>query len=151
MKKLIGAIAFLMAGCAATYTPPIQKETAITIPIQGNKADLIGKVKRVLVTEGYQITSSDDASGIVSTAAKNIHLTPEQANCGRTLGIDYLLDNRTSSTVSMGAVVVDNSVTLKATMSATYLPGHVTQGITLTCVSTGKLEQQLLTAIRHAN
>ena len=77
-------------------------------------------------------------------------MNPELADCGTTLGLDYLKDNRTSSKVSYGVLVSENKVTLKATMSATYLPGNASQSITLTCVSRGVLEDQVLKKIAEA-
>ena len=103
-----------------------------------------------LISEGFQITSADDTAGVISTASREIRLNPELADCGTTLGLDYLKDNRTSSKVSYGVLVSENKVTLKATMSATYLPGNASQSITLTCVSRGVLEDQVLKKIAEA-
>jgi hypothetical protein len=96
-----------------------------------------------LVTEGFQITSSDDSAGIVSTAPRDLRVTPEQADCGTTMGIDYLKDNRTATKVGFGVVAEEGKFMIKATIEGNYRPGAVDQNITLTCVSRGVLERAL--------
>jgi hypothetical protein len=112
--------------------------------IPGSQSALMAATKQALVTSGFQITSADEAAGTISTASRAMRLTPAEANCGTTMGIDYLKDNRTSTTVAYGVVVKPNNVHVVATMSGTYLPGNDVQSITLTCVSRGVLENQLL-------
>jgi len=100
--------------------------------------------KRALVTEGYQITSTDEASGIISTAPRDMRMTPSDADCGTTMGIDYLKDNRTSTRVAIGVVVYSTEMEIKATVQGEYKPGSNTQDITLTCVSHGGLERDMI-------
>lgn len=140
----------LLAGCASTYAPPVHNATAISQEIAANPADILRAAKQVLVSDGMQITNSDDGAGVISTAPKEMRLTPKLADCGTTLGLDYLKDNRTSGKVGYGVVVAGHRVTVTASMSATYLPSDVTQSITLTCVSKGVLEANLLAAIAAA-
>ena len=138
------------AGCATTYKQPTTVAPDTSQRIVGNPQALLRAAKQVLVSEGFQITSADETAGVVSTAPRDIRLTPELADCGTTLGLDYLKDNRTSSKLGYGVLVSENKVTLKASMSATYLPGNDSQSITLTCVSRGVLEGQLLDKIAAA-
>jgi len=134
-------------GCAMTYSPPTTIAPNTSQRIMGASSTLFKTTKQVLVLEGFQITNSDESAGVISTAPKEMRLTPELADCGTTLGLDYLKDNRTSSKVGYGALISENKVTIKATMSATYLPANDSQSITLTCVSKGILENQLLNKI----
>ncbi len=149
--KLIKTIAFTtllsLIGCAATYTPPVSITPDMNHNISGSQAALLRAAKQVLVASGFQITNTDDSAGVISTASRDIHLTPELADCGTTMGLDYLKDNRTSSKIGYGVLVSDNQITIKANMSATYLPGNDTQSITLTCISRGILESELLAKI----
>ena len=138
------------AGCAATYKQPLTIAPDTSQSISGTQAVLLRAAKQVLVSEGFQITNADETAGVISTAPRDVRLTPELADCGTTMGLDYLKDNRTSSKVGYGVLVSDNKVTLKANMSATYLPSNDTQSITLTCVSRGVLENQLLAKISSA-
>lgn len=151
MKKLlIIFVVFSFYGCAATYKQPEIAAPDTFLNITGSQLSLLQAAKRVLVSQGFQITNSDDAAGVISTTPKDIRLTPDLADCGTTMGIDYLKDNRTSSKVGYGVVATDNRIILKANLSANYLPGEVTQGITLSCVSRGVLERDMLAMIRAA-
>ena len=147
---ITAASAALLSGCAATYKEPTSTAPDTTQEIKGSAAVLIRATKQVLVSEGFQITNSDDAAGVVSSAPRETRLTPDVADCGTTMGIDYLKDNRTSGKLGYGVLVSDNTVKVKATMSATYLPGDTSQSITLTCVSKGVLERRMLASIASA-
>lgn len=138
------------AGCATTYKQPSTVAPDTSQRIVGSPQVLLRAAKQVLVSEGFQITNADETAGVISTAPREIRLTPELADCGTTLGLDYLKDNRTSSKLGYGVLVSENKVTLKANMSATYLLGNDSQSITLTCVSRGVLEGQLLVKIAEA-
>lgn len=149
MKRIaMGVCAcFVLSGCAATYVAPTARTPDTAIAIPGSQNALMAATKQALVTTGFQITGADDAAGTISTAPRAMHLTPAEANCGTTMGIDYLKDNRTSTMVAYGVVIKPNNVRVVATMSGTYLPGNDVQSITLTCVSRGVLESKLLSQI----
>ena len=142
-------IAFVLVGCAATYKEPVTTGyQPLSAAVPGSKDALMRKARQVLVLEGFQITSADDGAGVVSTAPRNFRITPEMADCGTTMSIDYLKDNRTDTKLGYGVLVSDGRVTIRTTIEAQYKPGRVDQNITLTCVSRGVLEQQLLRQIR---
>jgi hypothetical protein len=147
LTALAAASALLLSACAATYKAPDTTATADTVIVRGSKADILQAAKQALVVDGYQITNSDDSAGIISTAPTDLHVTPGQANCGTTMGIDYLKDKRTATRVSFGIVAGDGSLTVKANIQGEYKPGAVDQNITLTCVSRGVLEQALIAKI----
>lgn len=144
---LIGVVALLTAGCAATYTQPTLVAPLISKSVDATKTEILSAAKKVLVYEGYQITYSDEKSGLISTALRNHRITPEQADCGTTMGIDYLKDNRTSTKVGFNVIADDGKITVKATIEGEYKPGSVDQDITLTCVSRGMLERIILDKI----
>ena len=146
----VAASVVLLSSCAATYKAPDTTATADTVIVTGSKADILQAAKQALVVDGYQITNSDDAAGVISTAPTDLHVTPSQANCGTTMGLDYLKDKRTSTRVSFGIVAADGSLTVKANIQGEYKPGAVDQDITLTCVSRGVLEQALIGKITAA-
>lgn len=151
MKYITLALcAIAVTGCAATYTAPSSQAPVTSQNISGSSTTLLRATKQVLISEGFQITNVDDSAGVISTAPRDMRLTPELADCGTTLGLDYLRDNRTSSKVGYGVIVTDGKVTIRAHMSATYLPGNDSQSITLTCVSKGMLEARLLSNIAAA-
>ncbi|EOZ7462013.1 hypothetical protein ABFP22_003257, partial [Enterobacter hormaechei] len=105
---------------------------------------IIKASKSALISDGYQISSYDDKTGFVSTAPRDLHLSPAQADCGKTMGLDYLKDKRTKTRVSYGVLYETGLVTVKANIEGEYKPGSVSQDITLTCVSHGTLENELL-------
>lgn len=148
MRLFIAAVIALFAtACASTYTEPTTVTPKISSSVQASQSDILIAAKRVLVGDGYQITNSDNSAGIISTALKDQHVTPEQADCGKTMGLDYLKDNRTKTRVGFGVIADDGHITVKSTIEGEYKPGSSTQDITLTCVSRGQLEKQMLSKI----
>jgi hypothetical protein len=151
MRLLIVVIACLwLAACAATYVQPTIVAPRASDVVTASKANVLRAARQVLVAEGYQLTGSDDAAGVVSTAPRNLRVTPEQADCGTTMGIDYLKDKRTATRVGFGVIAEDGKLTVKAIIEGEYKPGAVDQNITLTCVSRGLLERDMLTKIKAA-
>lgn len=141
----------MTAACAATYKQPRITAPITSTQITTSKAELLRAVKQVLVAEGFQITSSDETAGVISTAPRNFRVTPEQADCGTTMGIDYLKDKRTSTRVAFGIIADDSKLIVKANIEGEYKPGAVDQDITLTCVSRGQLERDMLAKITAAS
>ena len=150
MRNLVlsSAACILMSGCAYTYKAPQGNSISPSRVFPGSQEAMMTAAQQALTTSGYQITSVDKSAGIISTAPLNFHLSPVDADCGTTMGLDYLKDNRTSTTVRIGVVVQNGTVRVIGTMSGTYLPSNNVQSITLTCVSRGVLEAQLLDRIQ---
>jgi hypothetical protein len=148
MKLLIlGAVAALLASCAGTYAPPVSANQTASATVAKSKTDILAAVRRVLVANGYQITAFDDGAGIVSTAPHDYKVTPDQADCGTTMGIDYLKDPRTATKVAFGVIASDGHVDVRANIEGEYRIGNSTQDITLTCVSRGTLDQDMVAKI----
>ena len=151
MRTFAIALITLLTGCAATYKPPesIQKNVQRDFP-NVKKSDLMIAVKQVLVTEGFQITISDELSGVISTALRSYKLDPQHADCGTTMGLDYLKDNRTAGKLGWGLVITEGKVSVTPHMEASYLPGNTYQSINMVCASRGVLEHNLLDHISEA-
>jgi len=147
MRIIILAVSALLGSCAATYKQPITVAPQISFSVAASKADLLLSAKRVLVAEGFQITNNDDSAGVISTAPRNLRVTPEQADCGTTMGIDYLKDNRTATRVGFGVIAEEGKLLVRTMIEGDYKPGAVDQNITLTCVSRGSLERDMLAKI----
>lgn len=140
----------LIAGCAATYSAPDAPRSAnVSRKVSASQDQIMKAARQALVLEGYEIVSSDDVSGTLSTAQRNLHFTPAEANCGTTLGIDYLKDKRTDTSVAIGVVALNNMVTVHANVHGQYKPGAVDQNITLTCFSRGAVEATILDRIQE--
>ncbi|HFE7143798.1 MULTISPECIES: hypothetical protein [Klebsiella/Raoultella group] len=147
--KLLFAIALasVVSGCAGTYKAPIAKPSVVSGKTSLSKDVVIKASKTVLISEGYQISSYDDKTGFVSTAPHDMRLSPSQADCGKTMGLDYLKDNRTTTKVAYGVIYEEGLITVKANVEGEYKPGSVVQDMTLSCVSRGTLENDLLSKI----
>lgn len=149
MKTVVLTLTIVLSGCAATYAPPTAPAgTGVRERFAMSRPDLMKIVRRTVVGDGLQILSADDASGTLSTLPQDYRLTPELADCGTTMGIDYLKDNRTSSRVGYGFVIDEGSISVRAVLQSEYKPGAVSQNITLTCVSRGVLERRMLDALK---
>lgn len=149
-KKTIAITALLAtANCAATYKVPEGKNIIAKSKYDTSYNKILKKTKRTLALEGYQISHFDKEDGIIFTSYKNYKLTPRQANCGKTMGLDYLKDKRTKTEVSFNAIINNVNIIIKGTFRGEYKPGGWTgtQNINLTCISKGVLERELLNKI----
>ncbi len=143
-KKIAIAIAAsAVSACAATYRAPESIAQSFSAVHGSSKSAVLVAAKTELVAAGYQITYGDEAAGVISTALKDVRLAPLDADCGTTMGLDYLKDNRTSTRVSYGVTVDESRIQITTTVQGDYRPGAVDQNITLSCVSRGALEQSL--------
>ena len=152
MKKFLSLLtlvaAFGLSACAATYKAPETKVAAnVSSQIIGSPQDTLNRVKQVLLLDGYQIQSYDNDALIVSTSFKNKRITPTDANCGTTLGLDYLKDKRTDTSVAINVLIVGTTITVTANIHGAYKPGSADQNITLSCVSKGAIERSILAKI----
>lgn len=150
MKKILGVafVALSLMGCAATYQAPVTLNQSVTEPVTATKAQLFSAAQRALAINGEQIMSANADAGVISTAARDFRLTPLMADCGKTMGLDYLKDNRTSTKVAYNILINDNSLEVRSTLQGDYKVGDVSQNITLTCVSRGVLEQEMVRKIK---
>ncbi len=148
---LCTVLSLVLTGCAATYTPPVTTgSNLITGVVQANKYEVIVATQKVLAVRGDQVQNINESLGIISTQPKAIKLTPDMADCGKTMGLDYLKDNRTSSKIHFNIMVDNNKISIKGIPTAEYKVGAIDQDMTLTCVSKGVLEQRLLSEIKQS-
>ena len=150
MKKVLGVslLAFGLTACATTYKAPMTLNQSASEQVSGTKEQIFKAAQRALAINGEQIMSANSDSGVISTAARDLRLTPLLADCGTTMGIDYLKDNRTSTKVAYNILIDNGSLDVRTTLQGDYKVGDVTQNITLTCVSRGVLEQQMIQKIK---
>ncbi len=144
-------ISATLAGCTVNYKPPITTYAPTAIPIAKTKTELLATAKRTLVSEGWQITTADADAGVLTTQLRTLRLTPADADCGTTMGIDYLKDNRTTSKVGVNILIDDGHLMVKSIIESEYRPGDVTQDMALTCVSRGTIERKVANAIISAS
>lgn len=146
---LILPIITFIAGCAMTYEKPVTIEKTVSSENALGKVHALEKAKRVLLLNGFQIQSYDDNSGIISSSYKDMRLSPNDADCGTTMGLDYLEDNRTSTQVALNVLVDNKSIIVKSMIRGEYKPGgeSAVQNITLSCKSKGVIENKILKQI----
>ncbi|MDQ9009039.1 hypothetical protein RFI36_04660 [Acinetobacter gerneri] len=150
MKKILFALVVgsSLVGCATTYKAPVTLNQSASEQVSASKDQILKAAQRALAINGEQIMSANADAGVISTAARDYRLTPDLADCGTTMGIDYLKDNRTSTKVAYNILIADNSLDVRTTLQGDYKVGDVTQNITLTCVSRGVLEQKMIQKIK---
>ncbi|CAM0567008.1 MULTISPECIES: hypothetical protein [Acinetobacter] len=150
MKKILFALVVgsSLVGCATTYKAPVTLNQSASEQVSATKDQIFKAAQRAVAINGEQIMSANADAGVISTAARDYRLTPDLADCGTTMGIDYLKDNRTSTKVAYNILIADNSLDVRTTLQGDYKVGDVTQNITLTCVSRGVLEQKMIQKIK---
>lgn len=148
MKKLlILPLALTLSSCAFNYKAPIGESKSAKSSIS---RDMFSKSKRTLVLNGYKLNLADKQEGLLATNYKVLDVKPEHADCGKTMGLDYLKDNRTKTEIAFTIELQNKTIEVKSDIRAEYRPsgiGGTAQGINLTCISKGVLERKLLNKI----
>jgi len=144
MKKILFLLVLIAGGCAMTYAPPVTISPVVASQVS-DKAATMTRAKRALIERGERIEHIDD--DVIVTSMRNKKLTPAEADCGKTMGLDYLKDARTKTQLGYTVSVSGENLIVQANIQGEYKPGAVDQNITLTCVSRGVLEDDLLSAI----
>lgn len=143
-------VIMMLAGCAATYQAPEGRANLVTRSVRAPVNVVVRAAQRVLIEEGYQVTSASEEAGTVSTAPRDLRVGPERADCGTTMGLDYLKDNRTRTRVAYGITVGGGQLTVRAIVQGEYKIGRFDQDITLSCLSRGALEEEMAAKILAA-
>jgi hypothetical protein len=134
-----------VSSCAMTYKKPSTKAQAYTFQTS-SVSETLERVKFLLLKDGYSISSS--GVDFISTTTKPVKLTPLDADCGTTMGIDYLKDNRTVTKVSISVFKNSKSeLEIKANITGEYLTSNTSQSVSMSCVSKGTLEKNMISSI----
>jgi hypothetical protein len=139
--------AAVVSACATTYQEPTTIAKQKNSNVDASKEHILESAKQVFVSEGYQITNADIDIGIVSTSLRDIRLTPDQADCGTTMGIDSLKDKRTATRAGYNVIAEDGKINIFAIIEGEDMTGVVDQEKKLTCISRGTLEDEMLSKI----
>lgn len=147
-KILIFATVFLLIGCAMTYAPPTFAPKDFVKEVPMSKEEILKRAKQSLVLEGYQIQIIDENAGIITTSFRQKKLTENECDCGTTMGLPYIKDNRTVTNVALSVIADGKQLRIKASITGEYLKAvDVVQSITFDCVSTGLIEKRLFEKI----
>lgn len=141
----------LLSGCAVPkYLPPDTPNQSASASVQGSKAQILDAAVKALVQNGYQITTVDNASGLISTAPQTMHVTREQADCGTVKGMlasgDPLTYPQPRTRVSFNMLIADNHIEVRSRIDDRLDTPSGERN--LTCVSRGVLEQEMLKEIK---
>lgn len=151
MKNLITLSSIvLLSACSATYQQPLTVEPLTKANHNKTPSLLLNSAKKQLLLDGYQIQVIDNEAGIISTSSKTLKLSPTEADCGQTMGLDYLKDKRTKTDIAINIIISKSEIIIKSNIQGEYKPGAVEQNITLSCVSKGKVENDLLNKLLKA-
>lgn len=146
MKSFIVLLALLgLSACNTAYKKPVESVKTYSVKVN-NPATAIEGIRKSLILDGYSIESSSEAH--ISTSHRLSDLSVMDADCGTTMGIDYLKDSRTQEYVSVGVLVEESLITVKTNIYAEYLPGDSMHGKKMNCVSRGLLETRLLEQVK---
>lgn len=133
-----------ISGCATTYSGPNHKQQSYERTVKDPDV-AINSLKKYLASKGYTITSS--GKEVISTAPKNVSLSHFDADCGKTMGLDYLKDARTSTTASINIYADGDTIKVVTDINAKYLTGNMFQSKTMHCVSRGTIERRVLSQL----
>jgi hypothetical protein len=153
VRLFIPIVAFLLvSACAApTYLRPDVPNQSASASVQGSKAQILDAAVKTLVQDGYQITAVDNASGLVSTASQAMHVTPDQADCGKVKGLlasgDPLTYPQPKTRVAFNILAEDNHIEVRSKIDD-RIDGEGGVPNDLTCISRGVLDQEMLNEIK---
>lgn len=146
----IGSFLLVSACAVPTYVRPDTPNQSASAFVHGSKTQILDAAVKTLVQNGYQITAVDNASGLISTAPQAMHVTPEQADCGKVKGLlasgDPLTYPHPRTRVAFNILAEDNHIEVLSKIDDRLDPGSVQTN--LTCVSRGVLDLEMLNEIK---
>ncbi len=147
-ETFVGCVIFVafLSGCAAG---PIITQKPYLSQINGSKEAIYSAAIQILTESGYQIQNSDKENGLITTLSRDVKLTEDQCDCGTGMGIPYMKDKRTVTTVTLGLSVGTNRLIISPTVKGRMVIGTLdsTNDKQLECVTTGQYEQDLFQKI----
>ncbi len=106
-------------------------------------ADLLSESEKTLQAEGI-----DAERGTIITARRDLKLSKEDADCGKSWGIPFLMDSRATTSLALVVGVAGGEVRVRSVIGAVYRPGYGAPDKALNCRSLGTIEQRLANKIR---
>jgi len=111
------------------------------------ESDVARIVNAVLSANGYAVANVS-ANGTIVTQPHEMRLSTDLADCGKSWGIPYLLDDRAHTVVLVSVAIANEGVQVRTGIGGVYKPGHGAADQSLACHSRGVIEQQLVEKIR---
>lgn len=132
-----------IAPAAALFSGGVDLSTTKAAP------QVMATAREMLVADGYTLRPGQEPDVLI-TDFRPMKLTTKMADCGRKLGIPYLVDGRAKPRVAFRLESHSGVVHLSAAVATTYKVGLGNPDEELTCTSKGILEQSLATRITAA-
>ena len=135
----------LLGSCASMYISPSVTKQIYRKTVHGNAVLVFKLMQRLLPMTGYNIASSDAASGTITTAPVEMSLDADSCDCGSAMGLPVVKTGEIKFRVSFEVALSGNEMIVNAvitpelssTLAALYA------GMNIQCVSKGKLEEQM--------
>ena len=144
MKKLLIAVLFSVPTITFCQTERISAK------LTTSPKETFSKAVQTLALDGFSISFSDANAGIITTQPKEQKVTKDQCDCGSFLGINYLKDKRTFTTLTYQVVVKDSTINVVLNVTGVY---KVNNNLfvqsrqadkQLRCISKGVLEREFI-------
>jgi hypothetical protein len=137
---------FLLCSCASMYTRPVIQATLYRQQIPGNAALLFKTAQKLLPVMGYKLQGSDPQAGTITTNPVEMKVEPSDCDCGTALGLPVIKSGGTNVKATFILGVSNNELSILAEIVPELDDVMATlesAGMTMACVSTGKLEEAL--------
>jgi hypothetical protein len=144
------AVSLLMFACTAAYNPPSTKKQILEQTVSASKSKIFTSAIQVFRKSGFRIAFTELEQGRVSTRPKTLKLTADDCDCGGIKGRKFAPDQGTTTDVSYLVLARDGAFTLSCVISGQYVASDTSMVKRFECVSTGRLEQDMLRKIRDA-
>jgi hypothetical protein len=131
----------------------LKKELSEGFAVNVDKSpeEIIEAARQALEEEGFTIRPGAGAPNTLYTSARKMKLTKKEADCGKMLGMGYIGDSRTESTVLIAVTGQQGSVTVQVAIDGILrvnLPfGSGAGDKALICRSTGAMERDLANSV----
>ena len=144
------AVIVFLVGCATTHQPAVGSQQDFTRAVSGSKAAIFSAAEKALISQGYEILSSDRQSGVISTAKRQMHPAGHECDCKAKKGHSCKKHQSGAKNVSIGILVAENRITIRPTVEGTHQKEHAAHGTGHQCALAGKIEETLFEAVLRA-
>ncbi|MCX8093033.1 MAG: hypothetical protein N3E50_02550 [Candidatus Goldbacteria bacterium] len=126
------------------YVKPSIEATLFRQKIPGNAGIIFKTALKLLPLIGYKIEGSNPDAGTITTNPVDMKITPQDCDCGTAFGLPVIKSEGVNAKVYFILGISDNEMTIKAEIQPELKDLMATlsaAGMTVTCVSKGKLEE----------
>jgi hypothetical protein len=144
------SVILLASGCATVYNPPRTQKQVIEETVNATKMEIYSSAIQVFRRAGLKTAFADLEEGRVSTRPKTMALNGGDCDCGGARGTSFSPDKGTTTDVSYLVIARDGSFSLRCHIHGQYVSSDSSMVKRFECVSTGKLEKDMIRKIKDA-